>query len=111
MSLRPVPARWFEVLVVRDDLGAALDVLARSSRVELEAHGAAQAPLLDDAARALLEEFASLEERFGHYWPTPHCRRKPWVTSMLMARAPRATTRPRRARSALYLESMPAGWP
>ena len=33
MSLRPVPARWFEVLVMRDDLTAALDVLARSARV------------------------------------------------------------------------------
>lgn len=71
MSLRPQPARWFEVLVMREDLTAALDVLARSRRVELESHGETRAPLLTPEAREMLETFGALEDRFGRYWPTP----------------------------------------
>lgn len=71
MSLRPVAATWFEVLVLREDLTAALDVLARSSRIELQGHGEARQPLLDTASRQLLEEFAALERRHAPYWPAP----------------------------------------
>lgn len=71
MSLRPVPARWFEVLVMRDDLTAALDVLARSARVELQSHGETRAPLLTPESRELLEEFDALRRRYGHHWPAP----------------------------------------
>ncbi len=28
MTLRPVPARWFEVIIARDDLIKALEILA-----------------------------------------------------------------------------------
>jgi V/A-type H+-transporting ATPase subunit I len=84
MSLRPVAAKWFEVLVVRDDLTAALDVLARSSRVELQSHGESRAPLLDRRARELLDEFSALDRRYAHYWPAPSAhetdeRREPFA--------------------------------
>ena len=71
MSLRPASASWFELLVMRDDLAAAMKVLASSRRVELQSHGEAKAPLLMPECRELLEEFDELERRYRHHWPPP----------------------------------------
>lgn len=71
MSMRPQPARWFEVLLMRDDLGAALEVFARSANVELQSHGDARTPVLTADARELMQEFELLQGRYGHYWPAP----------------------------------------
>ena len=71
MSLRPASANWFELLVMRDDLAAAMNVLATSKRVELQSHGEAKAPMRMPECRELLEEFDELERRYRHYWPTP----------------------------------------
>jgi V/A-type H+-transporting ATPase subunit I len=71
MSLRPASANWFELLVMRDDLAAAMQVLATSRRVELQSHGEAKAPLLMPECRELLEEFDELERLYRHYWPAP----------------------------------------
>lgn len=69
MSLRPSAANWFEMLVLRDDLTAAIDTLARSSSVELQSHGEARAPVLMPACRDLLGEFDELSQRYERYWP------------------------------------------
>ena len=71
MSLRPASANWFELLVMRDDLAAAMKVLASSRRVELQSHGEAKAPMLMPECRELLEEFDELERRYRHHWPAP----------------------------------------
>lgn len=71
MTLRPQPAAWFEVLVDREDLTAALDVLARSARVELESHGETAVPVLAPESGVLLNEFADLEQRCAGFWPPP----------------------------------------
>jgi V/A-type H+-transporting ATPase subunit I len=71
MSLRPAPANWFEVLVLRDDLTSAIDALARSSRVELQSHGEAAMPLLMPECRDMLGEFDELRQRYERYWPLP----------------------------------------
>ncbi len=71
MSLRPQPTRWFELLVMRSELSAAIDLLARSARVELQSHGEAPGPLSLPECREMLEEFDALEQRYGRYWPTP----------------------------------------
>lgn len=71
MSLRPASANWFELLVMRDDLAAAMKVLAASRRVELQSHGEAKAPLRMPECRELLEEFDELERRYRHHWPPP----------------------------------------
>jgi len=65
MSLRPSPASWFEVLVLRDDLTAAIDALARSSKVELQSHGESRTPLLMPECRERLVEFDELRQRYG----------------------------------------------
>ena len=42
--IRPKPARWFELLVARDDATLALEALAATSAVELEARPTAVLP-------------------------------------------------------------------
>lgn len=71
MGLKPSPANWFELLVTRDDLAAALDILACSSRVELEAHGEPCRPLIGSDARELLDELDALERKYARFWPAP----------------------------------------
>jgi V/A-type H+-transporting ATPase subunit I len=71
MSLRPASANWFELLVMREDLAAAMRVLASSRRVELQSHGEAKAPMLMPECRELLEEFDELERVYRHHWPAP----------------------------------------
>jgi V/A-type H+-transporting ATPase subunit I len=69
MNLMPAAANWFELLVVRDDLATAMDVLAKSGHVELQDHGETSAPVPLLECRDLLEEYADLERRFEGYWP------------------------------------------
>ena len=69
MSLRPRQANWFELLVVREDLGAALDILARSARVELQSHGETKEPILLPDYRQKLDEFDALARRYDRFWP------------------------------------------
>ena len=76
MSLRPAPASWFEVLVLRDELTTAIDALARSASVELQSHGEASVPLMLPECRDMLGEFVELRRRYERYWPEP-CRHDP----------------------------------
>jgi V/A-type H+-transporting ATPase subunit I len=71
MSLRPSPANWFELLVMRDDLSEAMIVLAASASVELQAHGGADRDQQPSECRELLEQFDGLERRYARYWPPP----------------------------------------
>ena len=71
MGLRPSPARWFELLVTRDDLAATIDILAHTSLVELEACGEPVAAPTDSESGALSEEFEELERRYRQVWPVP----------------------------------------
>lgn len=71
MRLRPVAARWFELLTDREHLGAVLARLAATGVVELEVHSSAGglAPLPD--YRGVLGEFAELTRRYAPFWPAP----------------------------------------
>ena len=71
MNLRPASANWFELLVMREDLAAAMKTLAASRRVELQSHGEARAPMLMPECRELLEDFEELERHYRHHWPPP----------------------------------------
>ena len=71
MSLRPASANWFELLVMREDLAAAMTILAAARRVELQCHGEARAPMLMPECRELLEDFEELERHYRHHWPPP----------------------------------------
>jgi V/A-type H+/Na+-transporting ATPase subunit I len=71
MGLRPSAARWFELLVTRDDLAATIDILAHTSLVELEACGEPVAAPIDTDTGALTEEFDELERQYVQVWPVP----------------------------------------
>ncbi len=71
MGLRPASALWFELLVVREDLTRALEILARSRRVELQTHSETGADGFLNEARPLLEAFEEQRQKFSRYWPAP----------------------------------------
>ncbi|HET9820975.1 MAG TPA: hypothetical protein VFQ16_04050 [Burkholderiaceae bacterium] len=67
--LRPRPARWFEMLVARDDTTLALEALAATGAVELEARDGASLPPAFADLRPLLPQFAELAARYRAFWP------------------------------------------
>lgn len=76
--IRPQPARWFELVVARDDAYAALEALAAAGCVEVEAQVEAPADGAAGAApAALLKELAELARRYRPYWPAPATRLAP----------------------------------
>jgi V/A-type H+-transporting ATPase subunit I len=70
MILRPATATWFELLTAREELGAALECLATTGAVQLQAHSSADARLALPDLRVTLLEFETLSRRYGHFWPT-----------------------------------------
>jgi len=69
MILRPVTASWFELLTAREELGAALDCLAATGSVQLQAHSQSESRLALPDLRVTLVEFETLARRYAHYWP------------------------------------------
>jgi V/A-type H+-transporting ATPase subunit I len=76
--IRPRPARWFEILVARDDATLALAALAGTGAVELEARPTAVLPAALADVRPLLQQFAELALRYHAYWPTDRCIASPF---------------------------------
>ena len=71
MTLRPLKARWFEVLTDREHLGAVLGCLAKTRAVELEARTAVASVAALPDYRVVLSQFAELTRRYGAFWPQP----------------------------------------
>ncbi len=69
MILRPATASWFELLTAREELGAALDCLAATGSVQLQAQSQAESKLALPDLRVTLAEFETLARRYGHHWP------------------------------------------
>ena len=67
--IRPRAARWFEILAARDDATLALEALATTGAVELEARPTAVLPAALADLRPQLAEFAELSLRYHAYWP------------------------------------------
>jgi V/A-type H+-transporting ATPase subunit I len=67
--IRPRPARWFEVLVARDDATLALEALAATGAIELESRTATGLPQALDDVRPLLAQYAELARAYRAYWP------------------------------------------
>lgn len=66
--IRPEPARWFEIIVARDDAFIALEALAAAGCVEIEWHGAPEARAAA-AMGELLKDYNALAQRYRPYWP------------------------------------------
>ena len=74
MLLRPAPATWFELLVVRDELPHTLQVLAATRQVQLQGPASASALTgtgggLLPAMRSALDQYRRLAERYAPFWP------------------------------------------
>jgi V/A-type H+-transporting ATPase subunit I len=69
MTLRPVSASWFELLTSREELGAALDCLAATGSVQLEAYSRSEQRLALPDLRTTLADYETMARRYGHYWP------------------------------------------
>ena len=69
MTLRPASAQWFELLTSREELGTALDCLAATGSVQLEAHSQSGQRLALPDLRTVLAEYETLARRYGHFWP------------------------------------------
>jgi V/A-type H+/Na+-transporting ATPase subunit I len=68
--IRPRPARWFELLAARDDATLALEALAGTGAVELEARPTARLPAELTDIRVPMQQFSELALRYHDYWPT-----------------------------------------
>ena len=67
--IRPQLARWFEVLVARDDATLALEALATTHATELEARPSVGLPEALADLRPLLQRYAEHSLRYHAYWP------------------------------------------
>ncbi len=72
--LRPDTACWFELLTSREELGAALDALARTRAVELQAQSQASTRLPLQELRGILGQYETLARRYAPWWPPPRLR-------------------------------------
>ncbi len=79
--IRPKPARWFEILTARDDATLALEALASTGAVELEARPSAVLPAALADIRPQLSEFAELSLRYRRYWPQSQHAPRPFPES------------------------------
>jgi len=75
MTLRPASATWFELLTSREELGAALDCLAATGSVQLEAYSRSEQRLALPDLRTQLAEYETLARRYGHFWPAAEVAR------------------------------------
>jgi V/A-type H+-transporting ATPase subunit I len=69
MSLRSTTAQWFELLTSREELGVALDCLARTRSVQLQAYSRGESRLPLGDLRRVLDDFEALARRFRPWWP------------------------------------------
>ncbi len=69
--MRPMPARWFEVLCARQDVSLLLEALGATGAVELEADAAVAMPTEWAQMAPGLAEFHAWQARCGEFWPPP----------------------------------------
>lgn len=69
MGLRPVPARWFQVLTDRNDVSRVAEALARTGMVQIEAETELGAYARGSDVQEALREYEQLARRFHPYWP------------------------------------------
>ncbi len=71
MSLRPIPARWFEAVVPRDMATGAIEALAGTGKVQIERLEGRRRSLELSVLREGVERFREIERRFSAHWPQP----------------------------------------
>ena len=69
MTLRPIAARWFELVTLHKELARVMECLSRTGAVELEARSRATDRLLFPGLDEGLKAHRELSRRYQHYWP------------------------------------------
>jgi V/A-type H+/Na+-transporting ATPase subunit I len=69
VSLRPVSAKWFELVTVHNELARVMECLSRTGAVELEARSRPANRLLFPGLNEELKSHRELARRYQHYWP------------------------------------------
>ncbi|MCG6858610.1 MAG: hypothetical protein LJE67_11155, partial [Salaquimonas sp.] len=69
MSIRPVATRWFEILVLKKDMNAALECLAGTGAVQLQTR--TEAATAWEGVSEGSAEFDKLAARYRAWWPQP----------------------------------------
>jgi V/A-type H+-transporting ATPase subunit I len=71
MSLRPIPAQWFELVTVHTELARVMECLSHTGAVELEARSRATDRLLFPGLDEELKAHRELARHYQNYWPAP----------------------------------------
>jgi len=71
MSLRPIAARWFELVTLHTDLARVMECLSRTGAVELEASSRATDRLLFPDIKDELKAHREFARHYQNYWPAP----------------------------------------
>jgi len=74
MTMRPVPARWFEVLVATEDLVKGVEALARIGDIELEVYSETTQKVSMPNLRDQFADYDKLLRRYQQYWPDEYLR-------------------------------------
>ena len=69
MSLRPVSAKWFELVTVHKELARVMQCLSQTGAVELEARSRPTERVLFPGFDEELKSCRELARRYQHYWP------------------------------------------
>lgn len=69
MTLRPVPAHWFELVTVHKELARVMECLSRTGAVELEARSQTSEHLLFPGLEDDLKAHREMARRYQIYWP------------------------------------------
>jgi V/A-type H+-transporting ATPase subunit I len=72
MKMRPVPARWFEILVATEDLVKGVEALARTGDIELEVYSETTQRVSMPNLRDQFADYDKLLRRYQQYWPNQY---------------------------------------
>ena len=72
MTMRPVPARWFEILVATEDLVKGVEALARTGDIELEVYSETTQRVSMPNLRDQFADYDKLLRRYQQYWPNQY---------------------------------------
>ena len=85
MGLRPASARWFEIVVPREDTHDTVEALARQGGVQFEWFGGRAAPSEPQNLHEPVARYRALAQDYGRFWPTPVFERRCCTMPMEMS--------------------------
>jgi V/A-type H+-transporting ATPase subunit I len=85
MGIRPASARWFEIVVPREDTHDAVEALARGGRVQFEWLGTRAATSEPQRLQEPIARYRTLARDYERFWPEPVFERRCCTLPMEMS--------------------------